>query len=105
MHTAIQNLATAYMEIGEHRKSIELLHHIVKKERDSAQQHTALAVPLAKLSVAHYYNGDWERSVEVAKETLQHEKALPWEGMIYSKPPNKGHIGDGPFVLSMICPL
>ena len=82
MHTAVQNLATAYMEIGEHGKSIKLLHHIVKKEQDSAQQHTTLAIPLAKLSVAHYYNGDWEKSAEVAKESLQQEKA-PWEGMTY----------------------
>ena len=83
MHTAVQNLATAYMEIGEHGESIELLHHIVKKEQDSAQQHTTLAIPLAKLSVVHYYNGDWEKSAEVAKESLQQEEVPLWEGMIY----------------------
>ena len=83
MHTAVQNLATAYMEIGEHGESIKLLHRIVKKEQDSAQQHTTLAIPLAKLSVAYYYNGNWEKSAEVAKESLQQEQVTPWEGMTY----------------------
>ena len=80
MHTAAQNLATAYMEIGEHEKSIALLDDMVKKEQDSAQQHTALAALLAKLSAAYYHNGDWKRSAEVVKKSLQHE-AFPWDGM------------------------
>ena len=81
MHTAAKNLATAYMEIGEYGKSIKLLHQIVEKEQDSAQQHTALTAPLAKLSAAYYYNGDRERSAEVVKKSLQHKTVLPWDGM------------------------
>ena len=53
-----------------------------RRSKTQHKQHTTLAIPLAKLSVVHYYNGDWEKSAEVARESLQQEKA-PWEGMTY----------------------
>ena len=72
------------MEIGEHEKSIELLQLIVDAEKQcSPQQHTALAIPLAKLSVAYYHNGDWERSAEAAEKSLNQELVLPWDGMTF----------------------
>ena len=71
------------MEIGDYEKSIEILQWIIKEKQGCQQQHTALAIPLAKLSVAYYYNGDWEKSAEVAKESLKQEKVPPWDGMTF----------------------
>ena len=48
----------------------------------STQQHSALAVALAKLSVAYYRNGDTETSERVANKLLQLEKIPQWDGKI-----------------------
>ena len=80
--TAVENLATAFMETGQHEESVRLLKNIIEEKQGCQQQHTALAIPLAKLSVAYYYNGDWEKSAEVAKESLQQDMIPPWDGML-----------------------
>lgn len=46
MHTAVKNLAIAYMEIGEREKSIKLLQCMTTERQDFSQQDTA---PLTKL--------------------------------------------------------
>lgn len=52
----------------------------------STQQHSALAVALAKLSVAYYRNGDTETSARVANKLLQLEKIPQWDGKIHCLP-------------------
>jgi len=47
----------------------------------STHQPAALAVPLAKLSVAHYRDGNWKQSAKTANELLQLEKIPQWDGM------------------------
>jgi len=42
------------------------------------QQHSALAVIQAKWSVAHYRDGKWEKSAQVASEL---EEIPQWDGM------------------------
>ena len=44
----------------------------------STHQPAALAVIQAKLSVAHYRDGNWKKSVQVAKEL---EENTQWDGM------------------------
>ena len=46
MHTAVRNLAIAYMEVGEHEKSIALLQCMTTERQDFSQQDTA---PLTRL--------------------------------------------------------
>lgn len=66
------------METGENEKSVRLLESII----EDRQQHIALAIPLAKLSVAYYRSGEWKRSEEVANESLRQDKVPPWDGML-----------------------
>ena len=41
MHTAVKNLAIAYMEVGEREKSIALLKCMTTEKQDFSQQDTA----------------------------------------------------------------
>jgi len=47
----------------------------------STHQPAALAVPLAKLSVAHYRDGNWKQSAKTANELLQLEKIPQWDAL------------------------
>jgi tetratricopeptide (TPR) repeat protein len=69
--TAKENLAVAYSELGKHGKCIALL----KEVRDQIEEtygadHPALAVPLARLSAAHYYNRERDESQKLAETVL-----------------------------------
>lgn len=71
------------MLLGDHNKSIVLLEKAVQ-ERKHCNQHAALALPLARLSAAYYFQGSEEsiaKSEEIAKEALKQRDTIPWAGM------------------------
>ena len=55
-------------------------------EETFGPNHPALAVPLARLSAAHYYNRDRKKSESCAKRALMLQRPeldihIPWNGM------------------------
>ena len=65
---------------------------LLKEVRDQIEEtygadHPALAVPLARLSAAHYYNGERDESQKLAETVLKTRQSksevyIPWNGMI-----------------------
>ena len=73
--------------MGQYKESITFLEEF-RKLTDS--NHPAMAVPLARLSAAHYYNGDRIESANCAKKALALQQSeldihIPWNGMRISE--------------------
>jgi len=80
---ARETLATVYTKLGDHKSSIALLEKVVDESKSIyGFPHTALAVPLARLTAAYYHDGNFEKSREMVTELRTLQQLIPLAGTL-----------------------
>lgn len=74
-HSAYQNLAVAYSEIGDHKRSIDILNKLIKRTQVyyclDNKPSSILSIPYAWLCSAYYYNGERDKAYAAIQKCME----------------------------------